>query len=338
MKRGVKRRLVVVVVMIILLSLILLAFNWGKITGKSISTIPNLNCVGNLAPCSQISLTACRVFSPYCSLIPDPANNRPYQCYGSSASTSCYLLTNQQCVKAQQSNLGCKLTLVASYDFEATGTNILDTSGNNLNCVIKGTGVGDFNDPLRTGINEKSFIGGGYLNCGSSTKFDLNQVTISAWMKPSTLHRGTVVGKGNLWSLGTAANGRFETYITNTTAGKTSIIVNPAPATCFYKANEWTHVAMSVGNGKIIFYVNGIECGRSSYTGDLATNTKPVTIGLRYDTSNTYFNGLIDDVRVYNTVLSDAEIKGIAGVVSPIKISIQTTKSSYSKGEQIKLA
>ena len=42
-----------------------------------------------------------------------------------------------------------------------------------------------------------------------------------------------------------------------------------------------------------------------------ATNTNPLYIGSRAD-SFTQFNGQIDDLRIYNTALSDAEVGGLA--------------------------
>ena len=71
---------------------------------------------------------------------------------------------------------------------------------------------------------------------------------------------------------------------------------------------KWTHIAVTLTRGEMRFYFNGKldRVGPQKKTRPMAQNTNPVHIGSDYD--GRYFNGDIDEVRVYNRALSGAEI------------------------------
>lgn len=76
--------------------------------------------------------------------------------------------------------------------------------------------------------------------------------------------------------------------------------------------NTWNHVAATFNSGVINFYVNGASVGTFTVaTTTLQTNTvRPLTIGEDYiqGPSAEYFNGRIDEVRIWNRTLSQNEI------------------------------
>ena len=90
--------------------------------------------------------------------------------------------------------------------------------------------------------------------------------------------------------------------------------------------DTWAHVA-AVWRGPIAgdvtdgsLYLNGIpytgiylSFSAGGYTADFTTeySTYPLVIGSRYATGNWFFDGLIDDARVYNRALSDNEVAAI---------------------------
>ncbi len=55
-------------------------------------------------------------------------------------------------------------------------------------------------------------------------------------------------------------------------------------------------------------YVNGTQVSSLAATGAIASSTNPLTIGSD-PIYGQYFSGLIDDVRVYNTALTQAQIQ-----------------------------
>ena len=65
---------------------------------------------------------------------------------------------------------------------------------------------------------------------------------------------------------------------------------------------------MTFGGGTLRIYVNGVQVGSQPVTGTIRTSADALTIG-----GNTvwaeWFAGLIDEVRVYNRALTQAEIQ-----------------------------
>ena len=89
---------------------------------------------------------------------------------------------------------------------------------------------------------------------------------------------------------------------------------------------EWHHVALVVTEGANLrpentkFYVDGI--GDSTFSGDDDTYQlvaeHDVRIGMSGPQNGRYFPGALDEVRIYNRALSEAEILSVAGRTTPI--------------------
>ncbi|MBN2180742.1 MAG: tetratricopeptide repeat protein [Sedimentisphaerales bacterium] len=76
--------------------------------------------------------------------------------------------------------------------------------------------------------------------------------------------------------------------------------------------NKWYNITMSWNDGTYKVYLDGKQLASGSYTG-LVNISKTANIGNngRTDSRDQSFNGLIDDVRIYNYALSEDEIKAI---------------------------
>jgi hypothetical protein len=76
----------------------------------------------------------------------------------------------------------------------------------------------------------------------------------------------------------------------------------------------WYHVALTWDGGNYVVYVNGEEKATGSYTGLDALNTV-ADIGNDGNPGDRTeaFNGLLDDVRIYDRALSEAEVLELAG-------------------------
>jgi hypothetical protein len=87
------------------------------------------------------------------------------------------------------------------------------------------------------------------------------------------------------------------------------------------KASTWTHVVVSYGSAGVIkFFADGVKVNETTdrgVTGDLMTVTKNLCIGQQLPTSDYmteeagatdgFFKGTMDDLRLYNKALTDAE-------------------------------
>lgn len=82
----------------------------------------------------------------------------------------------------------------------------------------------------------------------------------------------------------------------------------------------WTHVAATFDATTIKVYINGVEAGTKTYTWPLVDSAFPMSIGT--DVINgAWFDGLIDEVSVYDRALTGTEIQAIyeAGSAGKIK-------------------
>jgi hypothetical protein len=81
-------------------------------------------------------------------------------------------------------------------------------------------------------------------------------------------------------------------------------------------AGEWTHVAVTWSNGPVTQYINGESVSTGNITFIDTADDTPVTIGCVDSTSNESFVGIIDEVRIFNHVLSPEDlIKAMTGDV-----------------------
>jgi methionine-rich copper-binding protein CopC len=71
--------------------------------------------------------------------------------------------------------------------------------------------------------------------------------------------------------------------------------------------NQWTFLAATYDGSTIKMYVNGNLVASQSNSGTITTTTNPLTIG--GDWSGEMFTGKIDNIRIYNTALSQSAIK-----------------------------
>ena len=77
-------------------------------------------------------------------------------------------------------------------------------------------------------------------------------------------------------------------------------------------ANTWQHVAMvrsgSSGDWTCTLYLNGLLDNSGTTASNPNGVNEEVTIGREGSASNRYFNGPLDDIRVYNRALSTGEV------------------------------
>ena len=76
--------------------------------------------------------------------------------------------------------------------------------------------------------------------------------------------------------------------------------------------NKWTNVTVSADHDKniVTIYMNGKKIGILKNLRRFDKSESPVQIGYQTD-DNVYFDGKIDDIRIYNRVLSDDEVREV---------------------------
>src|SRR5262249_55518295 len=73
-------------------------------------------------------------------------------------------------------------------------------------------------------------------------------------------------------------------------------------------ANTWSHLALTYDGATVRLYVNGTQVASQAQTGSLVTSTNALQIG-GDSIYGQYFQGAIDEVRIYNVALTAAQIQ-----------------------------
>ncbi len=77
------------------------------------------------------------------------------------------------------------------------------------------------------------------------------------------------------------------------------------------KPGEWRHVVMTHDGITDRMYMNGVQVNEAAYTGALNQTTHPFGIGYDPIDKANYFDGLLDDVMIYDVALTAAEIASL---------------------------
>ncbi len=195
------------------------------------------------------------------------------------------------------------------FDDEGTGT-VFDYSGNDRHGTINGNPQfvpGLFGEAMEfTGDPDYVNIGG-YKGLLGGHAF-----TITAWIK--TAGNGEIVGWGN-----NSGTEKVEFRVSESRLRVEHGSGNRQGDT-IVSDNQWHHVALTVQENstisypQVILYLDGEDdtrTGTSSNAFNIVENFD-LAIGRRYNNDNRWFIGLIDEVRVYDRVLSAEEIQALA--------------------------
>jgi hypothetical protein len=205
---------------------------------------------------------------------------------------------------------GLGLGLVAEYKFENT---VQDTSGNGFDGMLNGMTSYVAGNVDSATIN---FTGGddSYMQIPNpvgndfSIAFWVNTTTTGGtgqWWSGKGLVDGEVSGTANDFGVSLVGNnvgfgiGNPDTTITSTTA------INDG---------NWHHVVAtrSGTSGLMQLYVDGVL--QVTGTGSTATRSAPVSLHIgNLQSGNNYFSGSIDEVRIYNYVVSSTTVAELAG-------------------------
>jgi hypothetical protein len=101
-----------------------------------------------------------------------------------------------------------------------------------------------------------------------------------------------LIFKPDAYALGINASNNLFADI-NKTARVEALLADPS--------TEWHHVAMTYNGSELLLYADGLEVSRAPYIISISANADPVILGY-------YFNGQIDEARIYNRALSADEI------------------------------
>jgi hypothetical protein len=199
---------------------------------------------------------------------------------------------------------------IAHWTFdEGSGTIAYDSAGSNNGTVTGATWTTGRIDGALSFDGSSDFV-----MVGDKDNLEQQEFTLSFWAKlnnPSGnwqggIAKGYIFGAVNEYSYTLDfRNGNARAAITNTssTAFETNVLIGDT---------DWHMWSMTAEDGILKLYKDGVPEGSEEYTGtiDYDKSHNNFVIGAR-DSGNYAFNGLIDDVRFYDTALSQSDIQAI---------------------------
>lgn len=168
-----------------------------------------------------------------------------------------------------------------------------------------------------TGSAASRFDGATGTAGGSAMVAGPQTFSVEAWFKTTTTSGGKIVGFGNS-STGTSGNYDRHIYMTNSGqltfgvyAGSTKTVTSPKS----YNDGEWHHAVGTLSAAGLVFYVDGLKVGSDAGTTSAQDFAGVWRVGAdnlsgwpNRPTSD-FFAGTIDDVAVYPSALSVAQIR-----------------------------
>jgi len=207
-------------------------------------------------------------------------------------------------------------TLKALYHMdEGAGTTTADSSGNSNTLTRQAC---DWSTTDLTGFStgkSLSFNGtNAYAQAADSASLDIagSTITLEAWIRPTSVTGNrTIILKGN--DSASSIN-----YMLRLTDSRLSFIFYNGSLQSIstnlgvIAANQTQHVVVTynqaAGSNQVSFYVNGALVHQGTNTTLMLANADAFFIGRNTATGLNAFAGLIDEVRIYNRVLSATEV------------------------------
>ncbi len=210
-----------------------------------------------------------------------------------------------------------KIGLIAWYPF--TG-NAKDSSGNNNDGTVYGAVL--TTDRFGNANNAYSFNGSSYIEVPYSSTMNLPNGTISFWFRTNQSTLQLMLYKT---VYGTAANENYAVAMEDNSLLDFYVKYNSGCiagsgwqhciASNTYSDGNYHHLLGTISSDSLRMYVDGIKIVSKLALNSSADTCSPSSlfIGRDWATNQLYnFNGSLDDVRLYNRILSEQEITYLA--------------------------
>jgi fibronectin type 3 domain-containing protein len=227
---------------------------------------------------------------------------------------------------------------------QSSGTTVTDATGNGMNGTLIG---GASFTAGRNGSNALLLNGStGYVSLPAGAIDDLSDFTIAAWVNISSSQTWARVfdfgdGRGD-WMFLTIKNGSgLPQFSDSTTYGNNEESVTGSSA---LPTKQWVHLAVTFSNRLATLYVNGIAVGSNANMDfppyEINGGMPNSWIGHSQYSTDPYFNGEIQDFRVYRGAMPAGQVYTLAtGSVAPaVPAAPASLTATAVPGNQINLS
>lgn len=224
--------------------------------------------------------------------------------------------------------------IISIWNFEETSNVVEDTSVNQNDGFFFGVtrrvnGITGFAYDF-DGVDD-------YVTIPFDNTLEPEILTISAWIYPgtSTLRYGVIIEKSYLshtepfYSFHirlTYENGPKPTHLE--WLGNTDGLFATLGVTTFTYTNSWHHIIASYDGTFARLYVDGELHSFQKRIGAIEYYATDVFIGKFQDLENGYFNGIIDEVKIYNTIINTETLITSISTTSGIESSLTSGESN----------
>lgn len=212
--------------------------------------------------------------------------------------------------------------LMAYWNFDAPSNNVVqDVSGNGNHGLIKG------NIKMVPGVrgNAAGFDGNSWIEYGTNACLNItNRLSMEVWIKANKGTENNILGTvsgDNGYKLRADRDGKvvFYTYHTRPTSClKSNTILDDA---------QWNYIVVTFdpdgGENNKRIYINGTYDAAATIGGAMDSAAYPICIGNWW---GGHFRGVIDELKIYNRVMSAEEIKARYNQSKPAGIRYKITR------------
>ena len=192
---------------------------------------------------------------------------------------------------------------------DGSGYDVTDSAGSNHGTI---DGFPSWTDGYLGGALSLDGISD-FVDFGAGAAFDLTgTITLSAWVKTAdsgNSDHNPFVGKGDTaYALKHGSGNSFEFYVYEDSSWYTAYssvgeVYNDA----------WHHVAGTFDGSQVKLYIDGVLRSTTDHEGGISTNTYEVNMGRNSQETDRFYEGLIDEVRLFDRALTAGEVRFLAG-------------------------
>ncbi|GEM_PF-573619 len=199
---------------------------------------------------------------------------------------------------------------------ESEGMEVPDASGHNHTGALRGDARWQPSAGKLAGAIELDGDGD-FIHIGSDSVFDFaDEMTVAAWIKVNQFDKPwqSIVTKGDsAWRIARDGGENGVQFATGLYMENMQVVRSAASV----DDGNWHHVAGVYDGQKMCLYVDGHLDSSTDVSGEIPTNQYPVLVGENAERPGRGWNGLIDDVQLYNHALTVERIAALYGGQEP---------------------
>jgi len=193
----------------------------------------------------------------------------------------------------------CPSSMVSYWKADGNATDSMDGNNGTLNGATYSAGM--VGQSFATDVNQ-------YVEVPDNANLHIPQdITIEAWVNPSTSSGDRVIiskgnsGIGDGWHMMLRQNNTLAVHARYGTAWEITETSETIPV------GAWHHVAYTYDGSQANLYIDGVLKASRIFSDLIQQNTRPLKIGT-VDQNTHFFIGLVDEVAIYNSVLSESDL------------------------------